>query len=307
MKRNHVVGSITFFLLLFILFQFVFINSIYAKDREILYISKNNKKLQEIVAFIQTPVNKQKCSLMTQQRNYFVRIAPTEYTLSENKSIKDNAILGTKPYVFLTTPEEICGKSLLDIYLNIGYEAEDIIKWQKDVDMVAIVFCYPQEILYSKVTDGLLPASWNNYIYSPTWDNIFSIFSKLALKATIEPDKKGEFSPERMFFRSKDEQNFVLNFSKEAKQTIKQSSYISLEANGGINWNYRKLLENKLSIFEHFRGNGRTINEIVDPDGNVTDSGILEFVGPNRRIKELPEVAVIHLGSLQIYDRYSVK
>ena len=132
-----------------------------------------------------------------------------------------------------------------------------------------------------------------------------SLFSQLALKAAIEPDKEGEFSPERMFFRSKDEQNFVLNFPKEAKQEIKQSGYTGLQSGGGINWNYRKLLENKLSVFEHFRGNGRTINETVDPDGKMKDSGILEFVGPNRKIKGLPEVAAIHLGSLQIYDKYS--
>ena len=65
--------------------------------------------------------------------------------------------------------------------------------------------------------------------------------------------------------------------------------------------------EKKLSIFEYFRGNGRTINEITDPGDTEKNSGILEFVGPNKKISDLPEVAVIHLGDLLIYDQYSNK
>ena len=119
----------------------------------------------------------------------------------------------------------------------------------------------------------------------------------------IDPDKKGEFSPERIFFRSAENKDFVLKFP--AKQDIRETGYAALKARGGKNWRYRLFLEKKLSIFEHFRGNGRTINEITDPGGTEKNSGISEFVGPNKKISDLPEVAVIHLGDLLIYDQYS--
>jgi hypothetical protein len=100
--------------------------------------------------------------------NYFVRIAPRKYTLTEENKISDSAILGTKPFVFFTTPEGIYGKSLLDIYLDIGYEAEDIIRWQRDTDMVAIIFSYPSSVTFSDVRNGELPMEWMNKIYAPT-------------------------------------------------------------------------------------------------------------------------------------------
>ena len=288
---------------LFILLQFAAADAAYALEREILHMSNRQKQLQEIVALIQDPAKKDACASMAQQRSYFVRIAPTKHILAEDRSIRENAILGTKPYVFMTTPEEICGKSLLEIYLNIGYEAEDIIRWQKGTDMVAVVFRYPENITYSDITNGALPEKWNRHIYAPTWDNIFSIFEKLASDAKIDPDKKGEFSPGKTFFRNAEDKDFVLNFP--AKQDIRETAYAALKVRGGENWRYRLLLEKKLSIFEHFRGNGRTINETLDPDGTDKTSGIFEFVGPNRKIRDLPEVAVIHLGALLIYDKYS--
>jgi hypothetical protein len=76
-----------------------------------------------------------------------------------------------------------------------------------------------------------------------------------------------------------------------------------LKAAGGSDWKYRKLLEQKLSIFEHFRGNGYTQNEVRDPEG--VESGLIEFVGANWKIKDFPEVAIIHLGKLTIKDTYS--
>ena len=57
-------------------------------------------------------------------------------------------------------------------------------------------------------------------------------------------------------------------------------------------------MEDKLSVFEHFQGNGRTQNEIFDPENQQL--GLVEFVGSNRQIKDLPEVAIIHLGKLII-------
>ena len=86
----------------------------------------------------------------------------------------------TKPFVFLTTPESIFGRSLLEIYADIGYEAEDIIRFQRNEDMVAILFRYPDDITLSKVADGNLDTDWPNRIYATTWDNILSLFTRLA-------------------------------------------------------------------------------------------------------------------------------
>lgn len=236
---------------------------------------------------------------------YFVRIAPRKNILTDANQLQDNAILGTRPFAFVTTPEGVFGKSLLDIYLDIGYEAEDIIHWQRNQEMVAIVFRYEDGISVSDELKGQLPADWKKFVYTPTWDNMFSLFNLVATEATVDPAKQGEFAPVTSFFRSDAEKASVLNFSAAGKQHIKDTSYAKLKVEGGEVWAYRKLLENKLSVFEHFRGTGHTQNEIVDPDGTKTDSGLLEFVGPNRKLKDLPEVAIVELGKLLVDDTFT--
>jgi hypothetical protein len=143
---------------------------------------------------------------------------------------------------------------------------------------------------------------------------MFVLFERLAENATIDPQKRGEFTPERTFFRSGAEKMFVLGFPERGKERIKKASkaspgpgYAELKAIGGADWVYRSLLESKLSVFEHFRGNGRTHNEVLDPEGLDPEAGLIEFVGPNRKIKDLPEVAIIHLGRLAIEDTFGVK
>ncbi len=234
----------------------------------------------------------------------FVRIAPRRVVLSDAGDLIATAILGTKPYVFVTTPESVYGKPLLDIYLDIGYEAEDVIRWQRDEDMVAIVFRFPATVTVSDTRDGRLPEVWNAHVYVPTWDNIFVLFDHLAAKAGIEPDKKGEFAPHSTFFRSTAERDFVQNFPAAARARVKTTPYIKMQALQGDDWRYRELLEKKLSVFEHFRGNGRTLNEIVDPSGTQMEAGLLEFVGPNHKLADLKDMAIVHLGKLGVGDSY---
>lgn len=274
---------------------------VFAEDRAILYPPAPTGKLQEIAANIQN-INTPKVAgdNLPQPTEYFVRIAPRQYVLSADNKLLPNAILGTKPYVFMTTPEGVYGKGLLDIYLDIGYEAEDIIRWQRDVEMVALVFKYAPPIAVSTVKDGNFPENWQQFIYAPTWDNIFALFPKLAIDAPIQADKKGEFMPTQLFFRSDAEKQLVLGFPEAGKQRLKSVEYNTLKTIGGSDWVYRDLLEKKLSIFEHFRGTGRTLNEVVDPRGEVHASGILEFVAPNANLNNLPEIAVVSLGKLVI-------
>lgn len=273
----------------------------FAEERAVLYPANLSGKLQEIAANVQN-LNTPQISYenIPQPVDYFVRIAPRQYVLSADNQLLPNAILGTKPFVFMTTPEGIYGKQLLDIYLDIGYEAEDIIRWQRNVEMVAMIFKYAPPISLSNVVDGKLPENWQQFIYAPTWDNTFALFSKLAENAPIFSERKGEFMPEQLFFRSEAEKQLIFGFPEAGKQRLKAVEYNTLRTIGGTDWVYRDLLEKKLSIFEHFRGTGRTLNEVVDPKGEHHASGLLEFVAPNANLNNLPEIAVVSLGKLVI-------
>ncbi|MDQ3812664.1 MAG: hypothetical protein M3347_01780 [Armatimonadota bacterium] len=283
-----------------------------AQERELLFSKSLSPKLQESVGIIRNPRSEKiDEAKLTWTTDTFVRIAPRRNILTPANQLLDSAnqgqndaILGTRPYVFVTSPESIYGRSLLEIYEDIGYEAEDIIRWQRNQDMVAIVFRYPAEItLAQEIKDGRLPAEWDKRVYVPHWDNLFSLFYRLAERAVIEPGQKGEFAPAKTFFRSEAEKSFALTYGEGARARIKKLSYAEIKAVGGADWVYRKLLEDKLSAFEHFRGTGRTQNEVLEPNGEAP--GLVEFVGPNRKIKDLPEVAIVHLGQLTIADPYS--
>lgn len=300
MKRQvNVIGMVFLFLFL------VFGNAL-SQERELLYSKYQSDKLKENVAKILDIKNgKIPYEKLKGATEYFVRIAPREYILDEKNKILESAILGTKPLVFITTPESIYGRSLLDIYLGIGYETEDIIKWQRGADMVAIVFKYSPDISISDIRDGKFQDNWQKQVFVPTWDNMFSLFNILAKDAVIKPEQKGEFAPEQLFFRSEDVRMFVLGFPQEGKNRIKAIDYAILKAENGADWVYRNLLEKKLSVFEHFRGNGRTHDEVEDPDGINPEAGFFEFVGPNRKVNQLPELAIIHLGKLNVADTYT--
>ena len=275
-------------------------------QRDLLYPPGLDGELAEVVAPIRdlgAPTVPYEA--LERQGEYLVRIAPRQYVLDADNQLLDNAILGTKPMVFVTTPESLHGKPLLDIYLDIGYEAEDIIRWQRDTDMVAIVFRYPASVEFTPVLDGDLPTPVTDYVIVPTWDNMFTLFARLSENAEIKSGQEGEFQPTTLFFRDEAERQLVLGFPASGEQRIKDTGYITLRENGGSDWAYRDLLEKKLSVFEHFRGNGRTLNEIVDPRGVHHEAGLLEFVGPNYRLKELPEVAVVHLGALTLGTDYA--
>jgi hypothetical protein len=282
----------------------LFSHTTFAEDRALLYPEKVSGKLQEVVEALLNPATaKVEGAKLSQPNRYFARLAPRKHIMTADNKIADNAILGTKPFVFMTTPESFYGKGLLDIYLDIGYEAEDIIRWQRDEPMVAVIYRYADDIQLSAVRDGKLPENWEKSVFSPTWDNVLSLLEKLSVNAPVTPDKQGEFAPTALFFKSDAEKQLALTFPEASKQRVKTTDYAVLKANGGQDWAYRDLLERKLSIFEHFRGTGRTLNEVVDPTGKIPESGVYEFVAPNAKVNTLPEVAVVYLGKLSVLDR----
>src|SRR4051812_11143805 len=100
-----------------------------AQSRELLYAASPGEELRTIAANLQDPNHSRvPDDKLTSATRYYVRLAPRQHVITPGNELLADAVLGTKPYVFLAKPEAFYGKSLLDIYLEIGYEAEDIIR-----------------------------------------------------------------------------------------------------------------------------------------------------------------------------------
>jgi hypothetical protein len=282
-----------------------FVGAVHAQQRPLLYPNSLSGPIQELAKTIRDPhSNKVPLNQLPPANRYFIRIAPRAAILTKDNKLQATSVLAApaKPFVFLTTPESIFGRSLLEIYEDIGYEAEDIIRSSRNEDMVAILFRYPNDVSVSRLTDGKLPNNWSKWIYPTTWDNLFSLFSELVQDDRSELCNKVDVPVKRICLPNI-QASFVLGFPAEGKLRLKTTTYSVLKAVGGSDWEYRKLLETRLSVFEHFRGNGETQNEVFDPDAQ--QPGLLELIGPNMKINELPEVAIIHLGKLVMEDCYS--
>lgn len=269
-----------------------------AMDRDLLFAKNLSESLRHITEKMRDSQTPQvPYAELPEPADYFVRVASRRHVLDERNQVTENARLGSRPYVFLTTPESLYGRSLLEIYEDIGYSAKDILARLQNQEMVAVVFRYPDGIAVSPITDGRLPDGWAELIFKPTWENMFALFVKLAGDAAV--GREAAHDPyTRLAFATSAERFLVLGFPQSGLDRIKKTSYASLKAVKGADWEFRRLLEEKLSVFEHFKGNGRTHNEVLD------DSAFVEVIGPNYVIKELPELAVVHLGRLTIDDSY---
>lgn len=282
------------------------VSSAAARERKVFYPKAPSARLKEIAeAIADTKTARVAPESLPAARGYFVRITERRHILAADDSLKDGAGLHVRPFVFITTPEGLYGRSLLEVFTEIGYESESILAQQLGRDTVAVVFRYPGWVALSEVRDGRLPADWGDKVFVPTWENVFELFQRLAQKdaatarcaaRTSEADKPAA----RALTLSGGELDFVINFPEEGKRRVRGVPYGGLKAAGGADWFYRRLLENQLSVFEHFRGNGRTQNELVDQDGALPERGLMEYVGPNMKIKDLAEVAIVDLGRLAV-------
>ena len=285
--------------------------SLYAQERQVLYPKGPPAPIHDPAKSILDPSKPQipVCALQ-KPSGYFVRITERQFVFTPTGEFNKDAVLAgpTKTRVFLTTPEGLVGKSLLEIYADIGYEAEDVLRKQAGRDMVAIVFRYPDTVTLSNVENGNLGRDWRNRIYPTTWDNVFSLFTRL-VEAKGSAACNGDGTPPKHICLPPPDRNFVLRFPLAMKRQLKTKakSYPVLQATGGSLWKYRKLLEDNLSLFEHFRGDGRTENELLNFRDTEAQPRLYEVIGPNMKISELSEVIVIHLGKLTIEDDYSRK
>jgi len=298
-----------FYPLVCFLLLLVFTGPGYAQQRAVLFESSPSPQMRALAQVLQDP-NSTKVPVpkLPKPSRYFVRITERRFVLTPDNKLLPTAVLAgpARTFAFLTTPEGFFGKSLLEIYGDIGYEAEDMIRFQRNADMVVMLFRYPDNVSLSPATNGNLGRDWRHGIYATTWANVLSLFTRL-VQDERSPQCKESQMPVANICLTRNDRAFVQRFQSIAKQQLpkKTKSYAVLHATGGPLWRYRKLLEDKLSLFEHFRGDGRTENELLDFRDAEPQGQLYEVVGPNMRLSDLPEVMIIHLGKLLIEDCYS--
>ena len=231
----------------------------------------------------------------------YVRVVTRRNILAGGK-LKDEAWLGTHPFVFLTTPENLAGASLLEVYSRIGYSADQVLSGQLGEEKVAIVFRYDGKVRRHGDRAGKLPADCRTGVYPATWDNLFALLEKLAGddRAHVIADKSTPFSPSKLRLRSAKERLFVLGFPEAGKKRLRTSSYHALQEIGGADWEYRRILERTLGAALHYTGDGTCKPTFVPRDRKVTPA--VEFLGPNSDLKSLAECAVVGLGALKVSE-----
>jgi len=232
----------------------------------------------------------------------FLRIISRKYAFSGEK-LTPAGWLGSRPFAFLTVPETAYGRDLLGTLAAIGYGLEDILESEKGVEKVAVVFAYPEKVKVSDVRDGALPEDWNQRVFATTWDNVFSLADRMASDkakwVAMRPEGDG-FLPTKLQLRSDRELSFLLGYPEEGKRRVKATEYAVLGEVGGADWTYRKLIERLLGASEHFRGDGRT--KLTLAGKHKPRAGFPEFLGPNAELKDIPQLAVVSLGTLRVEE-----
>jgi hypothetical protein len=205
------------------------ISGVVGQERKVLYPKPPSARLKEIAeALSDTKRPRVPFDRMPGASGYFVRIVQRQHVLDAVNSVPEKAALHVRPFVFITTPEGLYGRSLLEIFAEIGYEAENILGQQLGQDTVAVVFRYPNRITVSEVRDGHLPTDWDDKVYVPTWENIFALFHLLARRDAEAGNASASSLP-----LSEDERHFVIGFPEEGKMRVRCILYGGLKAMGG--------------------------------------------------------------------------
>lgn len=268
----------------------------FPKRRVLKQSERTSAEFAQIVRSICNPATAPVQDNQLKSSAYFFRTTERRFVFKDGRFNK-KATLGGKEFVFLTVPEGAYGRSLYQIYANTGYDALSILK-QEGKDMVGLVFRYPRKIKLSKTRSGELdPDCFASRVYVPTWQNAFSLFEHLA--GARKSKSKGYWYLKGL---SGKERDFIRFFQPERKRRVSRLPYDLLRVAGGPDWQYRQLLETHLSMNPHFRGTGITENTLFPASSR---KGYPEFVGPNRKLSELAEFAVIDLGKMVIQEVHS--
>lgn len=114
---------------------------------------------------------------------YFARLTEKRFVMSSNGARNDGAVLGVKPFVFITVPQTFYGRGLFEGYSSLGYGVENVLA-NSHKQQALIVFRYPDEIQLNPVKNGNIPAdNFRSHIYVPVWPNVFPFFTVYAAVA----------------------------------------------------------------------------------------------------------------------------
>ena len=80
-----------------------------------------------------------------QAEGVFLRVTARRFVLDGGR-LKDGGWLGSRPFVFLTVPETIYGRSLLEVFSGIGYGADEVLAREVGDEKVAVVFRYEKAV-----------------------------------------------------------------------------------------------------------------------------------------------------------------
>jgi hypothetical protein len=229
----------------------------------------------------------------------FVRVVTRKYVLDGEK-LKEGGTLGINPFVFVALPESLYGRSLLQVFSVIGYPADDVLTDQLGKEKVAVVFRWEDKVVLHPGRDGKLPEAWPSAVYPTTWDNVFALVQKLAgdPRWHVIQDQSQPLVRTRLRVGSPREVLFLRSYPDAGYKRIKSCPYATLRRVGGADWEYRSILDRSLSLNECFTGDGTSMRTFTGP--GKRPPGFPEFLGPNRELTALPEVAVIGLGALRV-------
>ncbi|WP_089934109.1 hypothetical protein [Candidatus Entotheonella palauensis] len=277
-----------------------------AQGRTLLYPANADElsaELREIVDKIIDPSTKKVWLDDMAPGKYFARLTEKRFIISSDGTRNDGAVLGSKPFVFITVPQTFYVRQLFEAYSSLGYGVENVLANSRK-QQALMVFRYPDEIQLSPVKNGQIPdENFRSHIYVPVWPNVFPLFTRLSRDAVIA---SGGFHPYDVIFANQREKMFAISFPRAGRRRIANASYTELEAVGGADFVYRGFLDAKMSMNDHFLGTGQTKNTVLGGEG------VLEFIGPNLRvftpysddrhnIPALAEVAVIDMGAIVTY------
>jgi hypothetical protein len=164
---------------------------------------------------------------------------------------------------------------------------------------VAVVFRYERGIGLHAGRAGDLPKRWRSAVYVPTWDNLTALVDRLARSKGGHAVGEGAAAGRaRLLFRSRGERMFVLGFPESGRRRVKATPYHALREVGGADWEYRAFLESRMGASQHFTGTGACKPTISAK--SEAGAAFPEFLGPNRKLKCIRELAVISLGTLKV-------
>ncbi len=216
----------------------------------------------------------------------FLRIVSKRFAFKDGR-LNPDGWLGGRPLVFLTVPETACGKPLLLAFADIGYSADDVLTWENGEEKVALLFRYP-----NGGGESALPA---------TWANLFALTGRLVAERRITIDPAGKaFSPRGLLLRDGREAALLARFAAADRRRLESTPYCVLKAAGGDDWACRALLERCLGATELYAGTGQTRTSFGPHRGR--SPGYPEFLGPNWKLGELPELAVVGLGAVRVVE-----